>query len=82
MFFLVVGLILGALKYFEVGFLANIGWPWLLIPFGIAFFYWEVIDPYFGISKKRASRQIDERKAARIQKLREANHPHLRKGKK
>lgn len=82
MVFMLLGLLLLALKYFEIGFVAGWSWWWVLLPFALAFVYWEVVDPYFGISKKRASRQIDERRKARIQKLREANHPHLRKGKK
>ncbi len=79
MFFMLLGVLLAALKYFEVGFVAGWSWWWVLAPFAVAFVYWEVIDPYFGITKKRAALAIDEGKKARIQKLREANHPHLRK---
>ncbi len=82
MLFLLLGLLFLALKYLEIGFMANIGWWWAALPFGLAFFYWEVLAPYLGISKKRAARQMEARKQARIDKLREANHPHLRKGRR
>lgn len=82
MWFLLLGLLFIALKYLEVGFVAGVTWWWVLVPLGLAFVYWEIVDPYFGISKKRASRDMEERKQARIDKLREANHPHLRKGKR
>lgn len=78
---MLLGLALALLKYFEVGVVA--GWSWWVVlgPFALAFVYWELIDPMFGITKKRASREIDERKKDRIDKLRKANLPHLRKDK-
>lgn len=79
MFFLLLGLLFIALKYLEVGLFAGVSWLWLLLPLGLAFMYWEVLDPFFHISKKREMRKMEERKAARVQKLKEANHPHLRK---
>jgi small Trp-rich protein len=82
MWFLVLGLLFMALKYLEVGFIAGVTWWWVLAPLGVAFVYWELVDPFFGISKKRAVRQMDERKQARINKQREALYPHLRKGKR
>ncbi len=82
MWFLVAGVLFLALKYLEVGWLAGVTWWWVLLPLGLAFFYWELVDPYWGISKKRAVRQMEERKQARIDKQREALYPHLRKGRR
>lgn len=81
MYFMLLGLALSLMKYLEFGVVATWSWWVVLAPFALAFVYWELIDPMFGITKKRASREIDERKKERIDKLRKANMPHLRKDK-
>lgn len=82
MWFLLLGLLFMALKYLEAGVVAGVTWWWVMLPLGLAFVYWEVVDPFFGISKKRAARETEARKQARIDRHREAIYPHMRKGRR
>lgn len=72
MAFLVIGIILLVLKILGVGFAATLSWWWVLLPFALAFVWWEIIDPMFGLSQKRAMRRMDERAQARREKYRES----------
>ena len=67
MIFLVVGLLLLALKMAAIDPVA--GWSWwvVLLPFGLAVAWWAVTDA-LGIPQRRAMRRLEERTAARRQK--------------
>jgi small Trp-rich protein len=67
MAFVVVGLILLALKLAEIGPAGS--WPWwaVLAPFGLAAAWWAVSDA-FGLTQKRAMRKAEERTRARREK--------------
>jgi small Trp-rich protein len=64
MAFLIVGVLLLVLKMAEVGPFANLGWAWVLAPFGLAAAWWAFADST-GLTQRRAIRKMDERKAAR-----------------
>jgi small Trp-rich protein len=69
MFFLGLGLILLALKYLEIGPVANWSWYVVLGPFGLAVAWWAWAD-WSGYTKRKAVAKEDARKKARIDKSR------------
>ena len=71
MLFLGLGIILLAMKYFEIGPVAM--WPYwaVLIPFGLAVAWWSWAD-WSGYTKKKAVQRENARKQARIDKSRES----------
>ncbi|MGE4243241.1 TIGR04438 family Trp-rich protein [Ramlibacter sp.] len=71
MLFLLIGIVLLALKLLEFGPVAL--WPWyvVLAPFGLAAAWWAWAD-MSGYTKKKAVKRENERKQARIDKSREA----------
>lgn len=71
MLLLVAGIILLALKYLEIGPVAEWSWWWVLSPFGMAVVWWTFAD-MTGYTKRKAVQREDERKQARIDKSREA----------
>jgi small Trp-rich protein len=71
MYLLGLGIILLALKYLEIGPVAELSWLWVLSPFGAAVAWWAWAD-WSGYTKKKAVQKENERKQARIDKSREA----------
>lgn len=71
MYLLGLGIVLLALKYFEIGQVA--GWSWwaVLAPFGLAVAWWAWAD-WSGYTKKKAMEKENQRRQARIDKSREA----------
>ena len=63
------GLFLLALKYFEIGFFANISWWWIVTPFFIAFIWFEVVEPNLGLDKKRGFDELEEKRKERVRKV-------------
>lgn len=82
MVFVIIGIILLALKLLQVGQVAALSWWWVLTPFALAFIWWEVIDPMFSLSQKRAMRESHERRQDRVDKYREKLGLVAPKGKK
>ncbi|MDY0329442.1 MAG: TIGR04438 family Trp-rich protein [Thiomonas sp.] len=72
MAFVVLGLIFIVLKLMGIAPVAAWSWWWVLLPLALAFIWWEVIDPLFSLSKKRAMNDMAERQQARRQKYRES----------
>jgi small Trp-rich protein len=70
MYFLGLGLVLMALKFLEMGPVANLSWLWVLSPFGLAIAWWAWADAS-GYTKKRAMERENQRKKERIDKQRE-----------
>lgn len=70
MYLLVVGIILLAMKYLEMGPVAMWSWWVVLSPFGLAAVWWSWAD-YSGYTKRKAVERENERKQARIDKHRE-----------
>jgi small Trp-rich protein len=62
-----LGLVLLALKYLEIGPVANWSWWWCLAPFAVAVVWWQWSDST-GFTKKKAMEREDARKQARLDK--------------
>lgn len=68
MLFLGIGVVLLLLKWMEFGPVAHWSWWVILLPFGLALLWFEVIEPYFGLDKKRAHDDIEKVRDERIRK--------------
>jgi small Trp-rich protein len=71
MLLLGLGIILLALKYFEIGPVAAWDWWVVMSPFAAAVAWWAWAD-WSGYTKKKAVQKENERKQARIDKSRDA----------
>jgi small Trp-rich protein len=69
--FLIVGILFLLLKYLEIDPVSSWSWWWVLLPFGLAWIWWDVVDPALGLSKKREARKAEERKIARLEKTKQ-----------
>jgi small Trp-rich protein len=69
MLFLVLGIILLAMKYMEFGPVAMWDWWIVLAPFGLAVVWWAWAD-WSGYTKKKAMQKEEAKKQARIDKSR------------
>ena len=71
MVFVVLGVLLIAMKLADFGFVA--AWPWwgVLAPFGAAFLWWAYADSS-GLTKKREMDKLEEKKLDRRRKNMEA----------
>jgi len=49
MWFLAIGVLLLLMKWFEFGPVGHWSWWIVLLPFGLALLWFEVIEPYFGL---------------------------------
>lgn len=70
MYLLGLGLVLLAMKYLEIGFVAAWSWWLVLTPFGLAVLWWFWADSS-GYTKRRVMERENARKKARIDKNRE-----------
>ena len=68
MVFLGIGVVLLLMKCFEVGPVGHWSWWIVLVPFGVALLWFEVIEPYFGLDKKKAHDDIEKVREERIRK--------------
>jgi small Trp-rich protein len=71
MWFLVAGLLLGALYIGDVSPVAGWHWGWILLPFGMAAVWWAIADST-GFTQRRAIDRMEARKVARRQRDMEA----------
>jgi small Trp-rich protein len=71
MYLLILGLGLMLLKYFEIGFVADLSWWWVLSPFALAVTWWAWADTT-GYTKRRAMDKMAQKKQDRIDRQREA----------
>ncbi len=69
MWFLGLGLLLVALKYFEVGPVAQWSWLVVLSPFALALAWWAWAD-WSGYTKRKAMEREAERRQERIDRQR------------
>ncbi|MGL4666739.1 MAG: TIGR04438 family Trp-rich protein [Saezia sp.] len=58
-----IGILMVAAKYFDVSYLTHMSWWWCVVPFVLAFIYWEFIDPVFHFSAKSNSKRIRKEEA-------------------
>jgi small Trp-rich protein len=66
MYLVWLGAALVALKWFEVKWFVDLSWWWILAPLGVAFVYFEVLEPMFGWDKKRAHTKQEKYVANRL----------------
>ena len=67
MYFLGLGLILLAMKYLEIGPVANWSWWLVMAPFALAVAWWAWADAS-GYTKRKAMDREDARRKARVDK--------------
>ena len=68
MWFIVVGVLLVLMKWFEVGPVGQWSWWIVLIPFALALLWFEVVEPFFGLDKRKAHDDLDKIKEERNKK--------------
>lgn len=71
MAFLIIGILLLAMKFAEIGPVAAWSWWVVLAPFGLAVLWWSFADST-GITQRRAINKMDQRKADRRKRDMEA----------
>jgi small Trp-rich protein len=71
MLFLIAGVLMLLMKYFEFGPVANFSWWIVLAPFGLAVAWWAWADAT-GYTKRREMDKMDKRKQDRLDKQHEA----------
>lgn len=71
MYFLMAGIALTLLKYFEIGFVADLSWWWVLSPYAMAVAWWAWADTT-GYTKRKAMEAMDKKKQERIDRQRES----------
>ncbi|MEO6015693.1 MAG: TIGR04438 family Trp-rich protein [Polaromonas sp.] len=71
MYFLLIGIVALALKYFEVGPVATLSWWIVLSPFALAVAWWAWADAS-GYTKRKEVEKMDKRRQDRIDKQRDA----------
>lgn len=71
MYFLIIGVVLLAMKYLEIGPVAL--WPWwvVFVPFGLSVAWWWWADAT-GYTKRKEIEKMEKRKHDRIDKQRDA----------
>lgn len=60
------------LKVLEVSVFATLSWWWVITPLALAFIWFEFIERYVGMDKKKAFDEIDKVKKLRIERALEA----------
>jgi small Trp-rich protein len=71
MWFLIVGVLMGALYLAGIEPVSNWHWGWVLLPFGLAAVWWAFADAT-GMTQRRAIDKMEARKVARRQRDMEA----------
>ena len=69
MWFLMLGLLGVALKFFEIGFVATWSWWVVLIPFALAIAWWAWADAS-GYTKRKVVEKENQRRQVRIDRQR------------
>ena len=64
---------LTALRYFEVGFFADLSWWWIIGLFGVAFIWFEFGEKMFGLDKRRAEESLEEARNDRLKRTFDKN---------
>ncbi|WP_028101767.1 TIGR04438 family Trp-rich protein [Pseudoduganella violaceinigra] len=57
-----------ALKYFEVWKFAEMSWWWIIGVAGVAFLWFEFVEPMLGLDKRKAHNIDEQRRKERIKK--------------
>ena len=54
------------LKYFEVSFFASLSWWWLAALMAFAFIWFEFIEKWLGLDKKKAHESLEKARQERV----------------
>ena len=57
-----------ALKYFEVWKFAELSWWWIVGVMGVAFVWFEFVEPMLGLDKRKAHNVDEQRRKERVKK--------------
>lgn len=68
MWLIVIGILMIGLKFFDVDFMQSVSWLWCILPFGLAFIYWEFIDSVFNFSAKSEMKKQMRKESKRKRK--------------
>jgi small Trp-rich protein len=60
--------ILSALRYFEIGPVADLSWWWIVGLMAFAFVWFEFIERMFGLDKKKAHESLQKARDERVKK--------------
>ena len=71
MYFLLLGIALMVMKYFQFGPIANLSWLIVLSPFALAAAWWAYAD-WSGYTKRKEIEKMDKRRDDRIKRQRDA----------
>ena len=66
MWLVYVGIALLMSKLLDFGPLAGLSWWWVLLPFLLAWIWWEVFERNLGLDKKKAFDELEQAKKERI----------------
>ena len=58
--------VLCGLRYFEVWRFANLSWWWIAGLMGVAFLWFEFIEPMLGLDKRKAHNEDEKRRQDRV----------------
>jgi small Trp-rich protein len=64
---------LAALKYFDVGFMTNVSWMWIIGLFFFTFVWFEFFERVLGLDKKKAHAKFEKMQKDRAKKNFEKN---------
>lgn len=78
MWLLWFALVVLLLRWFEIGWFANLSWWWVSVPFVAAFIWFEFIESKLGLEKKKAMDEMEAAKKARIKRAMETDHSRRR----
>lgn len=65
MFLIWIGLALMIGKALELGPLATMSWLWALVPFAVAFVWFEFLESALGFDKRKKAREAEDNQAKR-----------------
>ena len=73
MWLIIAGVLFMALKLAEISVFAELSWWWVILPFGLAYLWFELVERRLGWDKKKAFDDIEKAKKERIARALEAD---------
>lgn len=73
MYLIILIVALSALRYFEVGIFAELSWWWITGLVVLAVIWFEVVEKWLGLDKKRAHETLEQARKERVKKNFDAN---------
>jgi small Trp-rich protein len=68
MWFILIGFLLLLMKWFDFGPVGAWSWWIVLTPFFLGLLWFEVIEPFFGLDKRKVHDEVEKVKNERIRK--------------